>query len=268
MTTPPLLLRLLVVLGLTLLVTTCAPRAQLTRALIADELAASQSTGTGTVDHDALEAALSAHVRTAAGEVDYASLKADRADLDAYVAAIAALDLATLGRDEQMALLINAYNAFTLTLIVEAYPDLTSIRDLHQPWAEVRWTLGGHTISLDELEHGLLRPLYRDPRVHFAINCASVGYPPLRESAFTGAGLDAQLDAAVTDTLARPAYVHVAGDQLALTSLLRWFGDDFVDPDFHGSRRSVQSWTAQFAPGPIREFVLADGPEPRIQWLE
>lgn len=111
-------------------------------------------------------------------------------------------DFEALGRDEKLAFLINAYNAFTLRLILDHRP-LASIRDIpsSERWDAVRWVLAGRTVSLNQIEHELIRPNFAEPRIHFALVCAAVGCPPLRTEAYTGAELEEQL----TD---QSRYVH------------------------------------------------------------
>ncbi len=257
---------LLLLLGVVLAASSCAPRSVLLQGAVVDDLRAGLAAdGPAHFDHGPFDRLLRAHVRVADGQVDYGVLVAARGDLDRYLEALANAPLRQLGRDEQVALLSNAYNAFTLALVLERYPDLRSIRDLHDPWGQRRWRLGGHTVSLDDLEHGLLRPLYRDPRIHFVINCASVSCPPLRARALEAATLEAQLVEAVSDTLGRPGYARRDGDELALTSILRWFGDDFTDPDAHGHEATVQAWVARHGPPELAAFIAAA--DPVIRWL-
>jgi uncharacterized membrane protein YdjX (TVP38/TMEM64 family) len=182
-----------------------------------------------TVDHAAFDAMLRAHV-DADGWVDYAGLQAERAGLQAYLAHVGQVDLAPLGRDERLALLINAYNAATLELILD-HRIPASIRDIpgDARWDAVRWTVGGTTYSLNQLEHEQIRPHFREPRIHFALVCAAASCPPLRGEAFTGARLEAQL-------AAQAEYVHRHLDwyapdadlsEVGLTALYQWYGGDF-----------------------------------------
>src|SRR5690554_5944218 len=157
-------------------------------------------------DHSGFAQLLAAHADSAAGRVDYAGLKKDEKKIDAYLKKLDAVDLKTLGPDEKLALLINAYNAYTLQLILENYPGIKSIKDLKSPWKSKRYKVGGHTLSLDDIEHGLIRPVYKDSRIHFAVNCASIGCPPLQAFAFEGDKLDAQLDLAARKTLQDTRY--------------------------------------------------------------
>jgi len=249
-------------------VAACVPRSSLLEGAITDDLRAGAESGQSTFDHSRFDSLLSTHSRVEQGRVDYSGLAQDGQALAEYVGSLGSAQLRNLPRAEQKALLINAYNAFTLTLILENHPAVESIRDLRDPWGQSRWILGGHTVSLDEIEHGLLRPLYRDPRVHFALNCASVGCPPLRDRAFVAAELNGQLDAAATGALARPQYAHIDDGKLALTSILKWFGDDFTDPGSVGSASTVQRWAARYAPGEVSAFVGAADSGPPIRWID
>lgn len=138
-----------------------------------------------------------------ATSVDYDSFQRDRSALDAYLANLASITPSQYQSwpwPDREAFLINAYNAATVRLILMKYPDLTSIKDLggwvSSPWRRSFVVLLGQTRSLDDIEQGLLRgaPEYRDPRAHFALNCASLACPALRDEAYVGARLDAELD--------------------------------------------------------------------------
>jgi hypothetical protein len=164
---------------------------------------AARSTGTDEL-HAPLGYLLRAYVVD--GEVDYAGLASDREPLAAYLDSLAATEVGALGRDARLALWINAYNAFTLQLILEHYPGITSIKEIPRAsrWEDVRWNVGGTLYSLDQIEHEILRPRFGDPRIHFAVVCASVSCPDLREEAYASAHIDAQLDAAARRFLSDP----------------------------------------------------------------
>jgi hypothetical protein len=149
--------------------------------------------GAARFDHSTLDALLRQHADPD-GLVDYDALHREPEALDRYLADLANAPFADLGRDDKLALLINAYNAFTLRLILDFYP-VESIRDIpeDQRWRHVRWTLGGSTFSLDQIEHQQIRPNFAEPRIHFALVCAAIGCPPLRNEAYVGERLDAQL---------------------------------------------------------------------------
>jgi hypothetical protein len=133
-----------------------------------------------------------------------------------------------------MAFWINAYNLLAIKMVVEHYP-LASIRDagsfLWPVWKKTAGLVGGNAYSLDEIEHDILRGRFHDPRVHFAIVCASVSCPDLRVEPYDAASLDAQLEDAARAFLANPAKGLVANQAAAsvsVSSIFRWFGADFA----------------------------------------
>ena len=187
-------------------------------------------------------ALLRKHVRLVRGgqttQVDYAGFKADRAALKAYLDSLSAVTPTIFGgwtQAERQAFLINAYNAFTVELILTRYPDLKSIKDLgsllSSPWKPKWIPLLGNKVSLDDIEHVMLRKRgdYDDPRVHFAVNCASIGCPALREEAFVAARLDAQMDEQTLRFMSdrtRNRYNAQRG-RLELSKIFDWYGEDF-----------------------------------------
>lgn len=192
--------------------------------------------------HAAWTALLRRHVRLLrsgqATQVAYAGLKADRATLKAYLDTLSAVTPATFGhwsKAERQAFLINAYNAFTVDLILTRYPDLKSIKDLgsllSNPWKPKWIALLGSQVSLDDIEHGLLRKRgdFDDPRVHFAVNCASIGCPALREEAFVAARLDAQMDEQTLRFMSDRTVnrYDVQHGRLELSKIFDWYGEDF-----------------------------------------
>lgn len=201
-------------------------------------------------DHAPWTALLRRHVRVLRGgqesQLDYAGLAKDRPALQAYLSSLSALPPAqyrALPRAAQMAFLINAYNAFTAELILTRYPKLRSIKDLgsllQSPWKR-RWVpLLGDTLSLDDIEHERLRPVFQEARVHFAVNCASIGCPMLREEAFTAERLEAQLEEQTQRFLRDRTRNRVEGGQLKVSKIFDWFGDDF--------RPRLATWLGQRA---------------------
>lgn len=185
--------------------------------------------------HAALDAVLKSVVK--GDRVDYASLAADHARLDEYIAAIGAVAPAEFDgwtAAQQKAAWINAYNAFTLQSIVEKYP-VKSIRDIDGVWKTRAWTVAGRAITLDDIEHRRLR-LLGDARVHAAINCASVGCPPLADFAFSADTLDAQLDRAARAWVNNVQQNRVENGVAEINEIFSWFGDDFV-PKYHRDGR-------------------------------
>jgi Protein of unknown function, DUF547 len=173
-----------------------------------------------------------------ASQVRYAGLQADRSLLQAYLVTLSAVPRAGFDRfskPQQQAFLINAYNAFTVELILTRYPDLKSIKDLGSllsgPWKQKWIALLGGKVSLDDIEHGMLRArgVYDEPRVHFAVNCASVGCPMLREEAFVAERLEAQLAQQTERFMAdrtRNRW-NLQAQRLELSKIFDWYGEDF-----------------------------------------
>jgi len=171
-----------------------------------------------------------------AGYVDYSALKRDPSRLEAYLEELAEVPYASLSRDGKMAALINAYNAFTLKLIVEHYP-LESIKDIPEAdrWEAVRWNVGGQMMSLNQIEHEKLRTEFVEPRIHFAINCASVSCPPLAQTAYEDERLEMDLTRAarrVHDPASRWFHIDLQGlgaVPAKVTRIYLWYESDFPD---------------------------------------
>ena len=174
--------------------------------------------------------------------VNYKGLAAERAELtktlDSF-SAVTPAQFATFSKEQQMAFLINAYNAFTIELILTKYPDVKSIKDLgstfSSPWKKTFFKLLGEERNLDWIEHDKLRPTgknivnggYQDPRIHVAIVCASIGCPALPPEAFNAAKLDAQLDAGMARFVQDKTRNRYEGGKLQVSSIFKWFKDDF-----------------------------------------
>jgi hypothetical protein len=173
-----------------------------------------------------------------ASQLRYAGMATDRAALKAYLAGLSAVGagaFAGFDRATQMAFLINAYNAFTVELVLTRYPKLESIKDLgsllQSPWKPKFIPLLGGMVSLDQIEHEMLRARGRfdDPRVHFAVNCASIGCPALREEAYVAERLEAQLDEQALRFMSdrsRNRY-SAQGGRLEVSRIFDWFCEDF-----------------------------------------
>ena len=222
------------------------------------------------VDDAAWTALLGRHVVLVDGgnasRVDYAGFVADRAALDRYTGALSSVSRDAFDRmpkPRQMAFLINAYNAFTIQLILTRYPKIESIRDLGSlftsPWKPRFIDLLGDKVSLDGIEHERLRAAgrYDDPRVHFALVCASIGCPALREEAYVAERLDAQLDDQARRFLSDRKRNRFDPQDRALhvSRLFGWYGDDFAKG--HRGIASVRAFLARYAD------LLADAPADR-----
>ncbi len=244
------------------------PSAELIDSPIVDELREGLDNGDESFDHSSYEQLLKRHVDHDAGTVDYESLQDDEEQLDTYLASIADADLTRLPEDEQHALLLNAYNGYTLSLILDHYPEIDSIRDISSPWTTERYEVGGYTLSLDQIEHQIIRPMYRDPRIHFAVNCAAVDCPHLAEFAYTGDELDAQLDERTEATLGNSKFVRIEDDTLYYTRVMHWYESDFVDPDFKDHAPNVAQYISPRSTEEIARFVDDHDGEPPASPLE
>ncbi|MEM7763199.1 MAG: DUF547 domain-containing protein [Pseudomonadota bacterium] len=166
--------------------------------------------------------------------VDYAAVKAHgRATLRHYLDTMTGTDISRYNRREQMAYWINVYNALTIDVIVDAYP-LDSILDLNGgqgPWDTPLFQSSSDRLTLNDIEHRILRGLWNEPRIHFAVNCASVGCPDVQPIAFTGDNLEAQLTLAARSFLATPRAIAIRGNELRLSSLFNWYRDDFASSE-------------------------------------
>ena len=188
-------------------------------------------------DHSAWDRVLKQHVNEA-GFVDYAALKASPAELDRYVAQIAARSPVSHAQDfpsreSQLAYWINVYNALTIHCVVQAWPT-KSVRDIGFLFGFFRrkqFTVGGREMTLDNIEHDTLRPIFREPRIHFAINCASVSCPRLQREAYTADNVDRLLDEAAHSFVneKRNFQIDAQRNRVTVAKIFDWFGGDFRD---------------------------------------
>ncbi|AUC90275.1 DUF547 domain-containing protein [Alteromonas sp. MB-3u-76] len=190
--------------------------------------------------HDKYNSLLNTHVVTindgASTQVNYEGFKRDQKALSDYLNQLAAVPPKTFGswdENTQLAFLINAYNAYTINLILTEYPSLDSIRDLggffSSPWKKDIAPLLGKSRSLDDIEHNLIRGdnKYSEPRIHFAVNCASVGCPALREEAYIGEQLDKQLEDQTKRFLGDSTRNTMKDKTLYLSKIFTWYEGDF-----------------------------------------
>lgn len=194
------------------------------------------------VDHQLWAQFLAEYVRPGDDGLNliaYGSVTAEhRAELAAYLAALSAVPVSTLNRPEQMAFWINLYNALTVKVVLDHYP-VGSIRDIdispglfsNGPWQARLIAVEGEPLSLDDIEHRILRPIWRDPRIHYAVNCAAVGCPNLQAEPFEAADLDRMLDMAAIGFVNGPRGVRLGSDGLHVSSIYAWFEEDFGGDD-------------------------------------
>ncbi len=224
--------------------------------------------------HARWSAVLAAHLRD--GRFDYRALAESRGELDQYLLDLRGVqreEFAAWTREQRLAYWINAYNAFTVHLVLSRYP-VESIQDIGTTTAPVwkkEFVPLGHLygegttelISLDTIEHRILRPQFEDARVHAAVNCASESCPPLAPEAFRAEGLDAQLDARARAWLADAALNRF--DAQARRAEVSAIGD-WVEADFARDAGSVEAWIARYGPESAR--WMADGGDVDLRHLE
>jgi hypothetical protein len=193
-----------------------------------------------TFDHSVFDGLLKQHVtnttNASSTQVNYAGLLKDKKILEQYVASTATItrkDFDLWEPNEQLAFLMNNYNAWTIHRILEVYPKITSIKDLgnlvQSPWKKSFIPLLGKTLSLDDIEHKLIRGSgrYNDPRIHFAANCASIGCPALRAEAYTGKNVNTQLEAQTQQFMRDKSRNFVKDNALHVSSIFNWYREDF-----------------------------------------
>jgi hypothetical protein len=197
------------------------------------------------VDYSAWDSMLKAYLRPAEDglvRLAYRRMKAEaHGTLKAYIRRLEAVKVPTLDRDEQFAYWSNLYNAKTIDIVLDHYP-VKSIRDINLggglvalvvggPWKAKVVEVGGEKLSLDDIEHTILRGRFQDHRVHFAVNCASVGCPNVSRDAFTGAGLDDHLNRNARAFVNSPRGVRLVGGKVQVSSIFNWFKSDFGGTD-------------------------------------
>ncbi len=213
-------------------------------------------------DHGIYAELLAIYVQN--GVVDYAGFKKDEKKLDRYLKLFESTDVHKLSRDDQMAFYVNAYNAWTIKLILSGYPGVESIKDLggffSGPWKKKFVNLNGKVVTLDHVEHDILRPTFKDPRVHFAVNCASKSCPPLIAEPYDGSRLDEQLDRSTREFINDPKNNYLAGDKLYVSSIFKWFSEDFND--------NVIGFFIKYADEPLRKQLQARQGLIKVKYLD
>ncbi|MFQ5680371.1 MAG: VTT domain-containing protein [Gemmatimonadota bacterium] len=250
----------------TLLLTACgAPESRPAGGAVGTEIRVALESGAGRFDERSWDRLLAEGTRE--GLVDYPYFHARRDSLDAFLEEVAGARLAELAPAELEALLINAYNALTIRTILD-HPGVASIREIDGVWTKIRHTVGGHPLTLDNIEHNVLRPFFRDPRIHFAVNCASRSCAPLPRWAFTGERLEEQLDARARAFLTDPGNVRLEGGKLLLSRYFDWYGEDFVGEGWKPRAETIPEFVALYAEPEVREFVASRGGRPPVEFLE
>ncbi len=214
------------------------------------------------VDHHLYAELLKEHVQD--GFVDYQGFKNDEAKLDLYLKVLAAVDPKRLSYNEQFAFYINAYNAWTIKLILGAYPGVKSIKDLgsffKSPWEKKIARLDGKVMSLDNIEHRILRPRFKDPRIHFAVNCASKSCPPLMGEPYRGDVLDQQLTKMTGAFINDPGVNRLEGNTLNVSRIFKWYAEDFND--------DIMGFFVKHTKGETLEMLKKNQPEIEVDYLD
>jgi len=213
-----------------------------------------------TIDHSAwqslLDRYLDANHPSGVNRFDYANLKANAADkrqFKGYLKSLMKLDPRTYSKAEQKAYWINLYNALTVHLIVNRYP-VKSIKKIgwFGPWDKKLVTIKGQKLTLNNIEHGILRPIWRDNRIHYAVNCASLGCPNLASKAYTAANTEKLLEAGAKAYVNHQRAVQFKNGKLLVSSIYHWY-----KVDFGGSDRSLVKHLLKYADGDLAKRLRA-----------
>jgi len=208
---------------------------------------------------------LEAHVDVN-GLVDYAALRADPSWLEAFLLELAELpsqEFQSWTRSDRMALWINAYNAYTLKAIIDHYPiqssflkslayPKNSIRQIDGVWDRLRFSVAGEELTLDQIEHQVLRGRFGDPRIHVALVCAALSCPPLRREPYQGKQLTKQFADQTRRFAGGASNFRLQSGTLYLSKIFDWFGEDFV-PRYGGQDKIDQHGTTESA---VLRFLL------------
>ena len=182
------------------------------------------------LDHSAFDALVKKHISTE-GFVNYSAFKKDESALDAYLNQLSSnAPSSSWSDDEQLAYWINAYNAFTIKLILKNHP-VSKIIDLDggDPW-KVKWIeIGGKSYSLNNIEHDIIRPQFNEPRIHFAVNCAAQSCPPIQNRAYTSENLEDLLEKSTRSFINNSKFNKIKSSKAQLSKIFEWYGEDFGD---------------------------------------
>jgi Protein of unknown function, DUF547 len=221
-------------------------------AYAASALTAFTPSGSGGFDHSAFNSVLSGAVvpdNEGYNHVNYKALKGKAAALKAALAQMQKANPSSFSKAEAMAFWINLYNAKTLDVVLDRYP-VASIKKINLgggglfgsgPWSAKILNVEGQELSLDDVEHRILRPLFKDPMVHYALNCASYSCPNLSASAFTAKNTASQMEASASAYINHPRGVSVDGTAITASRIYSWYGADF------GGKRKLKAHWMKFA---------------------
>ncbi|NLS12374.1 DUF547 domain-containing protein [Vibrio sp. SM6] len=210
---------------------------------------ASNESNHATIDHQPWQTILDRYLLVQGQHhlFDYQNVSAsDKHALKQYIRALASLDPRDYRQAEQYAYWVNLYNALTVDEILDHYPirSITKLGGIFTfgPWDEDQVIVAGKTLTLNDIEHRILRPIWQDPRTHYAVNCASLGCPNLQLNAFTSANQEQLLDQAAKAFIRSPKGVLIQGNRAQLSTIYQWFSDDF------GGEKALFEHISQYAP--------------------
>jgi len=196
------------------------------------------ASSTQEIDHSLWNSFLTKYVATGSDGISRVSYKDvsedDKRALNRYIVASESIAIAEFNKSQQLAYWVNLYNAVTVNIILAHYP-VQSIRDIDispgffadGPWGKKVLSIAGETVSLNDIEHRILRPIWKDPRLHYVLNCASLGCPNLRDRVYTASDMDNAMDMAARDYVNHKRAVSVEGENVNVSSIYSWFLDDF-----------------------------------------
>ena len=226
---------------------------------------AHDATSTERIDHRDWDQLLSSYLKAGADGInrfDYAALKKNnRPELKAYIARLSATPISQFNKKEQFAFWINLYNALTVDVVIDHFP-VATIRDIDispglfadGPWGAKLVAVEGEPLSLDDIEHRILRPIWREPRIHYVVNCASIGCPNLHPVALTADNTEAIVEAAAVAYVNHPRGALFAGDDLVVSSIYAWF-----EEDFGSSEAGVLKHLRRYARPPLSDQLRGRG---------
>lgn len=179
------------------------------------------------ISHADFDALLSKYVSNN-GVVNYAGFKNNVSKLDTYLDALTNTKLSSLSKNEKLAFWINAYNAYTIKLILNNYP-VNSITDLEggKPWDKKWINLDGKTLSLNNIENDIIRPTFNEPRIHFAVNCAAKSCPPLLNKAWTASNLESNFEKQTKKFVNNSQYNNISASSIKISQIFNWYKVDF-----------------------------------------
>ena len=198
------------------------------------------------------------------GVVNYQGFKNEESVLDKYLKVLEEVDSKTLSRKEQFAFYINAYNSWTIKLILSGYPGVKSIKELgslfKSPWKKKICRIDGKIMTLDDIDHSILRPRFKDPRVHFAINCAAKSCPPLRSESYRVGELNKQLDEMAKAFINDNGRNRFEDHTLYVSSIFKWFREDF--------NKDIISFFVKYAKGDLKGQLEAKRGKIKVKYLD